>query len=52
MCPAVVCGVTDVIKLVRIGGRVWAPNKPLLVLAILDLVEAGLVGRRGWRTRT
>ena len=29
-----------------------APSKPLLVLAILDLVEAGLVGRRGWYTRT
>ena len=24
-----------------------APNKPLLVLAILDLVEAGLVGADG-----
>ena len=24
-----------------------APNKPLLVLAILDLVEAGLVGPEG-----
>jgi hypothetical protein len=24
-----------------------APNKPLLVLAILDLVEAGLVGAEG-----
>ena len=24
-----------------------APNKPLLVLAILDLVEAGLVGMDG-----
>ena len=24
-----------------------APNKPLLVLAILDLVEAGLVGSEG-----
>ena len=24
-----------------------APNKPLLVLAILDLVEAGLVGTEG-----
>ena len=29
-----------------------APNKPLLVLAILDLVEAGLVGPRGWCIRT
>ena len=26
-----------------------APNKPLLVLAILDLVEAGLVGMDGLR---
>ena len=24
-----------------------APNKPLLVLAILDLIEAGLVGMNG-----
>jgi hypothetical protein len=29
---------------VRMG---MAPNKPLLVLAILDLVEAGLVGAEG-----
>ena len=29
-----------------------APSKPLLVLAVLDLVEVGLVGRRGWRTGT
>jgi hypothetical protein len=25
-----------------------APNKPLFVLVILDLVEAGLVGAEGW----
>ena len=29
-----------------------APNKSLLLQAVLDLVEVGLVGRRGWRTRT
>jgi hypothetical protein len=28
-----------------------APNKPLLVLAILDLVEAGLAGWMGWSIR-
>ena len=29
------------------GRKGKAPNKPLLVLAILDLVEAGLVGPEG-----
>ena len=29
------------------GRKGRAPNKPLLVLAILDLVEAGLVGSEG-----
>ncbi len=29
------------------GQKGMAPNKPLLVLAILDLVEAGLVGAEG-----
>ena len=29
------------------GRKGLAPNKPLLVLAILDLVEAGLVGSDG-----
>jgi hypothetical protein len=31
------------------GWKERTPNKPLLVLAILDLVEAGLVGMDGLR---
>jgi hypothetical protein len=32
---------------VRRDRKGMAPNKPLLVLAILDLVESGLVGAEG-----
>ncbi len=50
---AIVCGMVDVlinsliVLKVAKGRKGMAPNKPLLVLAILDLFDAGLVGSDG-----